>query len=539
MMPSFSELEVAGRVRKRHGKQEDDGSPRKQKSFPSRSLSPQPQAHKHVKENDYVERDGVAGEMRETQSDKGEIERNEIVADKYEDKQTVSNHTDQRGRPLYDLKHAECRPSLLSHHVKTQNLKGFYNLFVIVLLATNARLVVENIMKYGVMIELPRSPQDILRNWPLLACFMTMHLFILSAWVIERYVAVKVPQSSNVWVTALQLWNYGVLLLVPYLTVSQFKPYPAGSVLLLSFSVVWCFKFLSFHHVCFDTRRAIMNGEDLDGICLNKKEAVCARNYPESVSLRHLYRFIVMPTMCFQFHYPLTPSIRWLSVARHTVEALVLMSLAKILFEQYILITVRNTFSFSTLQSISLSTLIGHLTERILKLSVPNLYVWLLMFMAIFHHYCNILAELTRFGDRHFYDDWWNASSFGEYWRKWNLPIHHFLNRHVNKPLLRKGVSKPVAGLTVFAISALLHEYIVVVPLHLPPTGWVFGAFLVQIPFIYITDMNFVRSLYYSVYNSICAVPEAQDNGERLLLDSFLFHRAAYRSPLVFLSLGS
>eukprot|EP00921_Rhytidocystis_pertsovi_P002699 GHVQ01004614.1.p1 GENE.GHVQ01004614.1~~GHVQ01004614.1.p1 ORF type:complete len:388 (+),score=27.57 GHVQ01004614.1:206-1369(+) len=385
MMPSFSELEVAGRVRKRHGKQEDDGSPRKQKSFPSRSLSPQPQAHKHVKENDYVERDGVAGEMRETQSDKGEIERNEIVADKYEDKQTVSNHTDQR--------------------------------------ATNARLVVENIMKYGVMIELPRSPQDILRNWPLLACFMTMHLFILSAWVIERYVAVKVPQSSNVWVTALQLWNYGVLLLVPYLTVSQFKPYPAGSVLLLSFSVVWCFKFLSFHHVCFDTRRAIMNGEDLDGICLNKKEAVCARNYPESVSLRHLYRFIVMPTMCFQFHYPLTPSIRWLSVARHTVEALVLMSLAKILFEQYILITVRNTFSFSTLQSISLSTLIGHLTERILKLSVPNLYVWLLMFMAIFHHYCNILAELTRFGDRHFYDDWWNASSFGEYWRKWNLVV--------------------------------------------------------------------------------------------------------------------
>lgn len=81
-------------------------------------------------------------------------------------------------------------------------------------------------------------------------------------------------------------------------------------------------------------------------------------------------------------------------------------------------------------------------TERILKLSVPNLYVWLCMFYCFFHLWyvfaavrtfwmkllcwalklrslispdrLNILAELLCFGDREFYKDWWNAKTVEE-----------------------------------------------------------------------------------------------------------------------------
>jgi diacylglycerol O-acyltransferase-1 len=42
-------------------------------------------------------------------------------------------------------------------------------------------------------------------------------------------------------------------------------------------------------------------------------------------------------------------------------------------------------------------------TERVLKLALPTLYVWLAMFYCLFHLWLNILAELTRFGDREFY----------------------------------------------------------------------------------------------------------------------------------------
>jgi hypothetical protein len=33
----------------------------------------------------------------------------------------------------------------------------------------------------------------------------------------------------------------------------------------------------------------------------------------------------------------------------------------------------------------------------------------------------NFMAEITKFGDRQFYKDWWNSSFIDEYWRTWNL----------------------------------------------------------------------------------------------------------------------
>lgn len=77
-----------------------------------------------------------------------------------------------------------------------------------------------------------------------------------------------------------------------------------------------------------------------------------------------------------------------------------------------------------------------------LKLSVPAAYVWLSIFYGFFHSYMNFWAELTYFGDRRFYEDWWNAGNLSEYWRKWNHPIHNFLIRHIYYPLRRRKVDK-------------------------------------------------------------------------------------------------
>jgi len=35
---------------------------------------------------------------------------------------------------------------------------------------------------------------------------------------------------------------------------------------------------------------------------------------------------------------------------------------------------------------------------------------------SLFHLHLNVMGELTRFGDREFYKDFWNASTVGEYW---------------------------------------------------------------------------------------------------------------------------
>ena len=49
---------------------------------------------------------------------------------------------------------------------------------------------------------------------------------------------------------------------------------------------------------------------------------------------------------------------------------------------------------------------IYEIAEHLLKISIPNTYVWLLGFYWFFHLWMNLLAELTRFGDRLFYRDW-------------------------------------------------------------------------------------------------------------------------------------
>lgn len=61
----------------------------------------------------------------------------------------------------------------------------------------------------------------------------------------------------------------------------------------------------------------------------------------------------------------------------------------------------------------------------------PCSYVWLAGFYVFFHVWMNLLAEVLRFGDRLFYKAWWNAVTFEAYWRLWNLPVHHWISRHV------------------------------------------------------------------------------------------------------------
>ena len=95
-------------------------------------------------------------------------------------------------------------------------------------------------------------------------------------------------------------------------------------------------------------------------------------------------------------------------------------------------------------------------------MAVPGAYVWLAMFYSVFHLFLNIMAELTQFGDRRFYSDWWNAGNLGEYWRKWNQPIHNWLQRHIYFPLRRAGFSSSSGLLITFTVSAIFHEYIVI-----------------------------------------------------------------------------
>lgn len=82
---------------------------------------------------------------------------------------------------------------------------------------------------------------------------------------------------------------------------------------------------------------------------------------------------------------------------RYFARLSVLLGVLVIITEQYMQPTIANSI-------VPLSTLEwARIFERVLKLSIPTLYGWILIFYALFHVWLNIVAELTHFGDREFY----------------------------------------------------------------------------------------------------------------------------------------
>lgn len=177
-------------------------------------------------------------------------------------------------------------------------------------------------------------------------------------------------------------------------------------------------------------------------------------------------------------NYPRTPAIRWYWLLGKLAQMVFFLFMAIFILEQYCLPVVKN--SVSHLKTGNVSGII----ERVMKLSIPGLYVWLIMFYTFFHLWLNILAEILRFGYRQFYLDWWNATTMDYYWRTWNIPTHHWLARHIYFPAIRHGMNKKLASLLVFLFSAVFHELLISLPLRTFKLYFFFGM-MSQVPLLF------------------------------------------------------
>mmetsp|Transcript_8230 Transcript_8230/g.13669 ORF Transcript_8230/g.13669 Transcript_8230/m.13669 type:complete len:976 (-) Transcript_8230:1086-4013(-) len=202
--------------------------------------------------------------------------------------------------------------------------------------------------------------------------------------------------------------------------------------------------------------------------------------YPQNITVANLGYFMIAPTLCYQLNYPRTARIRWSAVMFILFRLVVVGAIMIFSAEQYIAPTLETSIEHMQKSNFFM------ITERLLKLSIPNTYIWLLGFYFFFHLWLNLLAELTRFGDRQFYKEWWNARTIESYWRTWNMPVHHWITRHFYYPLLRLGVNKTVSTILVFAFSAALHELIISVPFRYIAMHAFLGMFG-QVPLIIVT----------------------------------------------------
>ncbi|MED6287079.1 Diacylglycerol O-acyltransferase 1 [Characodon lateralis] len=215
------------------------------------------------------------------------------------------------------------------------------------------------------------------------------------------------------------------------------------------------------------------------------EQKVC---YPGNLTIKDIYYFVFAPTLCYELNFPRSPKIRIHFLLRRLFEMLFFIQLLVGLTQQWMVPIIQS--SMKPLKDMDLS----RMTERLLRLAVPNHLLWLMFFYSFFHSSMNFTAELLRFGDRQFYNDWWNSETVTYFWQNWNIPVHKWCLRHFYKPLLRKGFSKIVSQSAVFFLSAFFHEYLVSVPLRMFRL-WAFTGMMAQLPLAWFVG-HFLRGNY-------------------------------------------
>lgn len=186
---------------------------------------------------------------------------------------------------------------------------------------------------------------------------------------------------------------------------------------------------------------------------------------------KYLY-FLFAPTLVYRDNYPRTSRVNWNVVVSNLAQVVLSLFYVNYIFIRFC-IPVFQDFNKEhvTLQSFMRSILNCHLSGTLLLL---------IGFFSFLHCWLNAFAEMLCFGDRMFYKDWWNSTSFQNYYRTWNCVVHDFLYTYIYKDthyLVGKRY-KFVSQFAIFLISAIFHEYVLTLALGFfyPVLFVMFGA---------------------------------------------------------------
>lgn len=156
--------------------------------------------------------------------------------------------------------------------------------------------------------------------------------------------------------------------------------------------------------------------------------------------------FMFYPTLIYRTHYPVIKRRRrWMSIFKESLNFLACILFVYVVFYRFSIPENEKTVSHPGNLSIFVASIFNS--------TIPGMMILMLGFFGVMHSFQNLFAELFRFGDRHFYDDWWNCKSWSSYYRKSNVIVYEWLHNYLYLPMLELGYSHSFAELLMFVFS--------------------------------------------------------------------------------------
>ncbi|XP_034035584.1 sterol O-acyltransferase 1 [Thalassophryne amazonica] len=344
------------------------------------------------------------------------------------------------------------RRSLLDELFEVNHIRTIYHMFIALLILFILSTLVVDFLDEGRLV----LDFDLLvyafGQFPLVVCtWICMFLSVLLVpyvlfvlWSQSQSAAVRHPKLYSLFFGSLFVLyqTLGLGFLPTYVVVTNSFP-PASCFIIIMEQVRLMMKTYSFVR------------ENVPNVLIRAKE----KNSPGPLvpQVSHYLYFLFAPTLIYRDKYPRNPVIRWGYVTTKFLQVLGCLFYAYYVFVRLCI----PQFHSISLQLFDLRAMVLCVFNSIL----PGVLVLLLGFFAFLHCWLNAFAEMLRFADRMFYKDWWNSTSFANYYRTWNVVVHDWLYYYVYRDFLWVSQKRfrPAAMLFVFTVSAVVHEYILAV----------------------------------------------------------------------------
>jgi sterol O-acyltransferase len=358
---------------------------------------------------------------------------------------TSKNQKNNINRPIE--KQFKIRNSLLTDVFKNDNNRTVYNLFVLSFLCIYVNQAVRDYLNHGeVLADLKLfkksldNVQAALLTWAAHFCMTCLVYLFFKIWAETRnYLR---PQYTSLWdwswLSTTVIYYIFSFVLIAYIT-TAFQLAFMSTVLVTYQQTV---SFLKVHSFIRN------NSPKVIGHKIHSDDKLTLPKFSS------YFYFLCAPTFLYRDAYPRTEKINWKQACYHLLEAIAAM---------FIMTFVARTLIIPSVQDFGkVEYTVEKIFLRIIQNTIGGCVYLFAGFVFFLHSTPNLVAELTTFGDRFFYDDWWTCTDYYGWFQKWNTWVKDWLYCYIFKDC-RDYIfigNSVMAKFAVFVFSGVLHEWI-------------------------------------------------------------------------------